>query len=105
MPSIDVVLERASYEGLEKVVISDDNKKFFQVRAQLPPQEKEELMVFLRRNIDVFAWSAYEAPGVDLNLICHHLNVNPTVVLRKQPPQHSPKEHSKAVKEEVLKLR
>ena len=86
MPSIDVVLERASYEGLEKVVISDDNKKFFQVRAQLPPQEKEELMVFLRRNIDVFAWSAYEAPGVDLNLICHHLNVNPTVVLRKQPP-------------------
>ena len=87
------------------MVISDDNKKFFQVRAQLPPQEKEELMVFLRRNIDVFAWSAYEAPGVDPNLICHHLNVNPTVVLRKQPPQHSPKEHSKVVKEEVLKLR
>ena len=80
------MLEGASCEGLENVVISDDNKKFFQVGAQLPPQEKEELMVFLRRNIDVFAWSTYEAPGVDPNLICHHLNVNPTVVPRKQPP-------------------
>ena len=65
MLSMDVVLEGASCEELEKVVISDDKDKFFQVRAQLPPQEKEELMVFLRKNIDVFAWSAYEAPEVD----------------------------------------
>ena len=71
----------------------------------MPSQEKEELMVFLRRNIDLFVWSAYEAPRVDPNLIYHHLNVNPTVVLRKQPPQRLPKEHSKAVKEEVLKLK
>ena len=87
MPSIDVVLERASYEGLEKVVISDDNKKFFQVRAQLPPQEKEELIEFLRRNIGVFTWSAYEAPGVDLSFICNCLNVNLSVTLKKQQPQ------------------
>ena len=65
MLSMDVVLEGASCEELEKVVISDDKDKFFQVRAQLPPQEKEELIVFLRKNIDVFAWSAYETPGVD----------------------------------------
>ena len=83
MLSMDVVLEGASCEELEKVVISDDKDKFFQVRAQLPPQEKEELMVFLRKNIDVFAWSAYEAPRVDPNLICHHLNVNPVVIPKK----------------------
>jgi len=55
MLSIDAVLEMASYEDLEKVVISDDKEKFLQVGAQLPVQEKEELMVFLRKNIDVFA--------------------------------------------------
>ena len=49
-------------EDLETVVIGDDPKKFFQVGAQLPPQEKEELIEFLRRNVDVFAWNAYEAP-------------------------------------------
>ena len=35
--------------------MGDDLKKLFQVGAQLPPQEKEELLAFLRRNIDVFA--------------------------------------------------
>ena len=60
-----------------------DPKKFFQVGAQLPPREKEKLITFLRENIDVFAWNAYEAPGVDLNFICHHLNVNPAVLPKK----------------------
>ena len=88
----------------KKVVISDDKEKFFQVEAQLPPQKKKELMVFLRKNVDVFAQSAYEALRVDPNLICHHLNVNPAVVPKNQQPRRSSKEHSKAVKEEVLKL-
>ena len=60
-----------------------DPKKFFQVGAQLPLREKEKLITFLRENIDVFAWNAYEAPGVDLNFICHHLNVNPAVLPKK----------------------
>ena len=60
-----------------------DPEKFFQVRAQLPPREKEKLIAFLRENIDVFAWNAYEAPGVDLDFICHHLNVNPAVLPKK----------------------
>ena len=52
-------------EDLEKVVVGDDPEKFFQVKAQLPPREMEELIEFLRRNIVVFAWSTYEASGVD----------------------------------------
>ena len=53
----------------------------------------------------MFVWSAYEAPRVDPNFICHHLNVNPFVIPKKQPPQRSSKEHSCAVKEEVAKLK
>ena len=49
----------------------------------MPPQEKEELLAFLRRNINVFAWNAYEAPRIDLDFICHHPNVNLTVLPRK----------------------
>ena len=85
MSSMDAMLEGASCEELEKVVIGNNKEKFFQVGAQLHPQEKQELMVFLRKNINVFAWSAYEAPGVDPDLICHHLNVNLVVVPKKQP--------------------
>ena len=59
----------------------------------------------LGRTLMFFSWSAYEAPGVDPNFICHNLNVNPMVIPKKQPPQHSSKEHAKAVKEEVNKLK
>ena len=71
----------------------------------MPPWEKEELLGFFRRNIDVFAWNAYEALRIDPNFICHHLNVNPDVLPRKQPSQRLSKEHSDTVKEEVNKLK
>ena len=75
--------ESSKCENLEKVVTSDDLEKFFQIEVQLPPREKEELIEFFRRHIDVFAWNAYKAPGVDPSFICHHLNVNPSVTPKK----------------------
>ena len=77
-------VEGAECKNLEKIVIDNDSERFFQVGAQLPPQEKEELIEFLRRNIDVFVWGAYEALGVYPNFICHHLNVNPSIIPGKQ---------------------
>ena len=53
----------------------------------------------------MFAWSAYEASGVDPNFICHLLNVNSSVTPKKQPPWCSSKDHSDAVKDEVTKLK
>ena len=50
-------------------------------------------------------WDAYEAPGVDPNFICHHLNVNPSVAPKKQPRRCPSKEHANAVKGEVIKLK
>ena len=55
--------------------------------------------------MDVFAWNAYEAPGVDPSFICYHLNVNPSITPKKQPPWCSSREHSDAVKDEVTKLK
>jgi len=55
--------------------------------------------------VDVFTWNAYEAPRVDPIFICHHLNVNPSITPKKQPPQHSSKDHSDAVKDEMMKLK
>ena len=53
----------------------------------------------------MFAWNVYEAPSVNLNFICHPLNVNPSVTPKKQPPRRSSKDHSNAVKDEVMKLK
>ena len=105
MLPINGSVKEAKCEDLETVVIGDDLEKFFQVEAQLSPREKEELVEFLRRNIDVFAWNAYEALGVDLSFIYHHLNVNPYVTPKKQPPRRSSKDHSNAVRDKVMKLK
>ena len=105
IPSMNVVMEGAKCEELEKVIIGDDKEKFFQVGAQLPPWEKEEQIVFFRENINVFVWDAYEAPRVDPDFICHHLNVNHSVTPKKQSPRRSFKEHSDAVKDKVIKLK
>ena len=84
-------------EDLVKVTIGDDPEKFFQIESQLPQQEREELVEFLKQNIDVFAWNAYETLEVDPEFICHHLNVNSSIVPKKQPLRRPSKEHAEAV--------
>ena len=79
--------DKASCKDLEKVLVGSYPERFFQVDSELLPQVKEKLVDFLRKNVDVFAWDAYEVPGVDPNFICHHLNVSPAVTPKKQPPQ------------------
>ena len=55
--------------------------------------------------MDVFVWDAYEALGIDPNFICHHLNINPSITPKKQPPQRPSKEHANVVRNEVIKLK
>ena len=71
----------------------------------MPHQEREKLIEFLKQNIDVFAWNAYETPGVDPKFIYHHLNVNLLITPKKQPPRRPSKEHAEAVREEVTRLK
>ena len=105
MESIDRPADEAKCEDLVKVTIRDNPKKFFQIGSQLPQQEREELIKFLKLNIDVFAWNTYEAPGVDPEFICNHLNVNPLIAPKKQPLRRPSKEHTEAVREEVTRLK
>ena len=53
----------------------------------------------------MFVWNTYEAPGVDLNFICHHLNINPSITPKKQHPRCSSRDHSDDVKDKVTKLK
>ncbi|XP_065634058.1 uncharacterized protein LOC136069450 [Quercus suber] len=48
---------------------------------------------------------AYDAPGIDPSFIGHHLNVNLSIVPKKQPPRRPSREHVDAIREEVMKLK
>ena len=68
-------------------------------------KERVEMLLFLMRNVDVFAWSLYEVPGVDPEFIVHKLNVDPLYPPKKQKLRRSAKEHVDIVGQEVKRLK
>ena len=67
--------------------------------------DKVKMLLLLIQNVDVFAWSPYEVPRVDPEFIVHKLNVGPSFTPKKQKPRRSTKEHVKAVRMEVRRLK
>ena len=61
--------------------------------------------MFLKRNIDVFAWDVCDALGIDPTFICHRLNVNLSITPKMQRPQRPSREHADAIRDEVVKLK
>jgi len=64
-------------EELEEFELGDSKKKV-RIGAQLPPEMKEALVSFLRKNKDVFAWSHKDMPGIPQSIIAHKLMVDPS---------------------------
>ena len=78
--------------------------KTTQVGTSLNPQTKEEIISFLKDNLDVFAWSHEDMLGIPANIIQHHLNVDPKKKLVQQRRRVFAPERNKAVMDEVNKL-
>jgi ribonuclease HI len=90
-------------EELEEFEIGD-SKKTIRVGSQLPREQKDMLVEFLRRNADVFAWSHEDMPGVEPSVITHRLNVDPSHRPVKQKRRSFAPERNQAVAAEVEKL-
>ena len=91
-------------EKLETVeLVKGDPTKTTQVGTSLNLQKKKEIISFLKDNLDVFAWSHENMPGILANIIQHHLNVDPKKKPIQQRRVFAP-EQNKAVMDEVNKL-
>ena len=92
-------------EKLETIELAEgDPMKTTQVGTSLNPQTKEEIINFLKDNLDVFAWSHEDMLGIPANIIQHHLNVDPKKKLVQQRRRVFSPERNKAVMDEVNKL-
>ena len=66
-------------EVLEDVLLQeDDPEKFTRIGTSMKEKTKQDLVQFLRKSIDVFAWSHEDMPGMDLSVITYRLNVYPS---------------------------
>ena len=65
-------------EALVNISLDESNpKKCTRVGVYLEGKIKEDLVQFLKKNIDVFAWSHENMPDIDPSVITHRLNVCP----------------------------
>jgi hypothetical protein len=74
------------------------------IRAHLSPEEENELIQFLNKNKDVFAWSAKDLQGVDRDIIEHTLETDEKITPKKQKLRKMSEEKVKAVDTEVQRL-
>ncbi|KAK1363262.1 hypothetical protein POM88_038823 [Heracleum sosnowskyi] len=82
-----------------------DPPKILQIGARLESSLRARLFEFLKKNLDVFAWSHADMVGIDPDVMCHHLNIDP---LRKKGFRQKRRpisgERAIALKEEVDRL-
>ena len=65
-------------EALETVALVEDKiTKTTRIGTTLSPKMRTRLIQFLKENLDVFAWSHEDMPGISPKVIQHKLNVNP----------------------------
>ena len=70
--------EENKVETLETVALVEDRvTKTTRIRTTLSPEMRTRLIEFLKENLDVFAWSHEDMPGISPKIIQHKLNVNP----------------------------
>ncbi|GAU47643.1 hypothetical protein TSUD_238620 [Trifolium subterraneum] len=93
----DDLLIKENYRSIpdgefELVPLCEDLTKGVRIGADLPDLVKRQLKACLRENVELFAWSAAEMPGIDLEVACHQLTIDPRASAvvqrrRKQSPE------------------
>ena len=92
-------------EALEDISLDEnDPEKGTKIGADLEEKIKKDLIHFLRENIDVFAWSHEDMPGIDPSVITHRLNIYPSSKPMRQKKRVFAPKRDNAIKEEVQKL-
>ena len=92
-------------EVLETVELTDRQAtKTIRIGMTLSPGMRAKLIQFLKENLDVFAWSHEDMPGIPPEIIHHKLNVDPDRKPIQQRQRVFASERDQAITDEVTKL-
>ena len=72
-------------EKLEVIVLDDEKPdKTTNIGTKMDRRKRKVIIEFLKDNIDVFAWTHEDMPGIDPSVISHKLNVDSSMCPIKQ---------------------
>ncbi|XP_074356707.1 uncharacterized protein LOC141696466 [Apium graveolens] len=105
-PRIPMPIEKMgpAEDTIEIPVDEKDPSKVLRIGSQLAPRLKEGLSIFLLANLDVFAWSHSDMVGIDPEIMCHRLNIDPKHKGVRQKRRAVSGERAIALAEEVERL-
>ena len=105
-PRDDAAIERGEpVEELTLVVLDEEHPdgKLY-IGSSLSKDLVRHLIDFLKRNMDIFAWSHIDLEGIDLEVATHHLNVDPRNKPVRQKLRGTSTEKAHVMDQEVGKL-
>jgi hypothetical protein len=79
-----------------KVYLDDMPDRAVTTGAHLNPEEEKELIQFLNKNKDVFAWSAKDLQGIDRDIIKHALETDEKIAPKKAETSKNDRRKSKS---------
>jgi hypothetical protein len=81
----------------------EPNEKI-KIRTRLMPKNKTKIITCLWKNKDVFTWCYGDIVGINFDVMCHRLNIDPEHPRKRQKRHFLSPERYQALKEEVNKL-
>ncbi|RDX99670.1 hypothetical protein CR513_17257, partial [Mucuna pruriens] len=88
-------------EKLQHIQLIDDVQKNTQIGKRMKGLHHEQLVLALRKNMDLFTWKPFDMPGIDPNFLCHHL----ALCAEAKPVAKTRGERRVAMERETTKLR
>ena len=66
-------------DDVRDVPLEESNpERFTRIRTSMEEKTKQDLVQFLKKSMDVFAWSHKDMSGIDSSVVTHCLNVSPS---------------------------
>ena len=81
----------------------EEDPEEVKIGALLHPDVKSRLIEMLKEYVDIFAWSHQDMPGLDTDIVEHHLPLKPESPPIKHKLQRTHPYMVVKIKEEVLK--
>ena len=80
-------------EDLISIPLNDENEEYVvKIGSNLGKEVRTQLINFLQKNVDVFAWAPTDMPGINAEVMEHRLTVDPKHRLtKKKVRSHAPK--------------
>src|SRR3954469_11348628 len=88
----------------ELIPLGHEPDKTVKIGKNIPDTPRKQLIACLRNNADLFAWSAAEMPGLDPEVACHTLSINPTAKAVVQRRRRQSPEKAEAAEKAVKDL-